>query len=109
MEVDNLSAADALIGASIVSKTRKAYTTKMNAIIRFYTEQLNREFVAPVNREDILRFFGWLIDEKHKDKPLAVSSVTGYKSALKWYYKERRLTMAMYKIATYSLEQVAIN
>ena len=93
MEIDNLSAADALIGASIVTKTRQAYTSKVNAIKKYYSEHLHREFVAPINREDILRFFGWLIDDKHKDKPLAVSSVTGYKSALKWYYKEKRLTM----------------
>ncbi len=51
------------------------------------------EFTVPVQRVDILRFFGWLIDEKHKDTPLAISSVKMYKSALKWYYKENNTIM----------------
>lgn len=36
-------------------------------------------------------FFGWLIDIKHKDKPVAFSTVRQYKSALVWYYKEHKL------------------
>jgi hypothetical protein len=38
-----------------------------------------------------MAFFGWLIDVEHKDRPLAISSVHLYKSALGWYYKERKL------------------
>lgn len=33
----------------------------MRAIGRYYTEQLQREFTVPVDRDDILAFFGWLI------------------------------------------------
>ena len=47
-----------------------------------------------VQRDHILQFFGWLINEKHKDKPAAISTVTLYKSALKWHYKENKLIMS---------------
>ena len=93
MDVSNLSAADALIAERVVSRTKLQYEGKIKAITRYYTENLRREFTVPVRRLDILKFFGWLIDEKHKDTPLAISSVKMYKSALKWYYKERNVMM----------------
>ena len=101
MNADNLSAADALIGGRIVPRTKQQYegrSGRMNAIKRYYcnyTDELGREFNVPVERDDILAFFGWLIEDKHhNDEPLAISSVKGYKSALKWYYKEHRLIIA---------------
>lgn len=94
MSSENLSAADVLIGGRIVSRTKQQYEGKIKAIARYYTEQLSREFVVPAQRDDILAFFGWLIDEKHKDEPLAISSVKMYKSALKWFYKEHRVVMS---------------
>jgi hypothetical protein len=84
------SAADALISGRVVMGTKQQYQGKINAVKQFYT-QFNREFTLPVQREDILAFFGWLIDVKNKDKPLAFSSVRQYKSALVWYYKEHKL------------------
>jgi hypothetical protein len=94
MEATNLSAADALIGQRVVPRSKQKYEANIRVISKFYTEQLNHPFAVPVERDDILAFFGWLIDQKHKDKPLAISSVTLYKSALKWYYKEQRLIMS---------------
>jgi hypothetical protein len=93
MSAVNLSAADALIGGRIVPRTKLQYQSKIRAIKRYYTEQLHLDFSVPVDRDDILAFFGWLIDVQHKDRPLAISSVHLYKSALGWYYKERRLIM----------------
>jgi hypothetical protein len=91
MSADNLSAADALIGGRVVMRTRQQYEGKIRAMQRYYTDELGREFDVPVVRDDILAFFGWLIDVKHKEDPLSISSVKQYKSALKWHYKERRL------------------
>ena len=90
----NLSAADALIGERVVARTKQSYESKVKAIAAYYTERLHRPLTVPVQRDDILGFFGWLIDEKHKDKPAAISTVTLYKSALKWYYKEHKLIMS---------------
>jgi hypothetical protein len=94
MEATNLSAADSLIGERIVAKTKKAYQAKVKTIAVYYTEHLRRQFAVPVQRNHILGFFGWLIDEKHKDKPAAISTVALYKSALKWHYKECKLIMS---------------
>jgi hypothetical protein len=93
MDVTNLSAADTLIGERVVPRTKQSYAAKVKAIAKFYTEQLNKEFTVPVQRDDILGFFGWLISQKHKDKPPAMSTVTLYKSALKWHYMEMKLIM----------------
>jgi hypothetical protein len=91
----NLSAADALIGGRIVARTKLRYESKIRAIAKFYKVHLDpprgRRFTVPVDRDDILAFFGWLIDVEHKDRPLAISSVHLYKSALGWYYKKRKL------------------
>jgi hypothetical protein len=75
MNASNLSAADALIAERVVSRTKQQYESKIKAIALYYTNHLDCEFTVPVQRVDILRFFGWLIDEKHKDTPLAISSV----------------------------------
>jgi hypothetical protein len=91
MSADDLSAADALIGERVVPQTKRAYTSKINAIQRYYKEELGRDFAVPVQKKHILGFFGWLIDVKHKEEPLSISTVKMYKSALKWYYKEKRL------------------
>jgi hypothetical protein len=93
LNIDNLSSADALIGGRIVTRTKQQYEGKIKVINTYYTEHLAQAFAVPVQRDDILGFFGWLIDKKHKDKPVAVSTVMGYKSALKWYYKERKVIM----------------
>jgi hypothetical protein len=93
MSAGNLSAADALIGGRIVARTKLQYQSKIRAIEKYYRDQLHRDFTIPVDRNDILAFFGWLIDVQHKDRPLAISSVHLYKSALGWYYKERKLIM----------------
>jgi hypothetical protein len=86
------SSADALIGGRVVNATKHQYKGKIRAIQQFYTQQ-RLEFNVPVERHEILAFFGWLIDVKHKDKPLAFSSVRSFKSALVWYYKEHKLIM----------------
>jgi hypothetical protein len=84
------SSADALIGGRVVMATKQQYSSKLRAIRQFYTEH-QIEFTLPVQLQEIRAFFGWLIDVKNKDKPLAVSSVRAYKSALVWYYKENKL------------------
>ena len=70
----NLSAADALIGERVVLRTKQSYESKVKAIAAYYTERLHRPLTVPVQRDDILGFFGWLIDEKHKNKPAAIST-----------------------------------
>lgn len=52
------SAADALINARIVSGTKANYQGKLNAIKRYYSDQLHSEFTVPVKLEAILDFFG---------------------------------------------------
>lgn len=91
MSGHNLSAADVLIGRRIVPRTKQQYQSKIRSIVRYYNDHLSCEFSVPVERDHILAFFGWLIEDKHKDEPLAISSVKGYKSALKWWYEEHRL------------------
>jgi hypothetical protein len=84
------SSADALIGGRVVLATKHQYEGKIKAIQHFYTQQ-HIDFHLPVQLHEIRAFFGWLIDTKHTDKPLAFSSVRSYKSALVWYYKEHKL------------------
>jgi hypothetical protein len=88
------SAATALIDARIVPNTKNMYQQRLETIKQFYTEHLNQDFVIPVVREHILSFFGWLLEVKHKNKPIAMSTVRQYKSALKWSYKQERQMMA---------------
>ena len=68
MSVDDLSAADALIGGCVATRTKQQYQGMIRAIQRYYTDALNREFAVPVARADILGLFGWLIT-RHKDEP----------------------------------------
>ena len=81
MDATNLSAADTLIGERVVARTRQAYGAKIKTIANYYSERLQQPFTVPVQRDHILQFFGWLINEKHKDKPAAISTITLYKSA----------------------------
>jgi hypothetical protein len=83
------SSADALIGGRVVMATKQQYEGKIRAIQHFYAQQ-DIEFKLPLQLHEIRAFFGWLIDGKQKDKPLAFSSVRSYKSALVWYYKEHK-------------------
>ncbi|MGH2639759.1 MAG: hypothetical protein ACRDF4_10870 [Rhabdochlamydiaceae bacterium] len=86
------SSADALIDCRVVPGTRHIYNGRIAAIEQFYKEhKLN--FTLPLRGKDILAFFGWLINIKHLTKPLAFSSVRLYKSALMWYYKEKKVIM----------------
>jgi hypothetical protein len=86
------SSAEALIGGRVVKATKQLYAGKIAGIEQFYTQH-HLNFTLPLQLSDILSFFGWLIDTKHKTKPLAFSSVRQYKSALVWHYKEKRVTM----------------
>jgi hypothetical protein len=86
------SSADALIDGRVVQGTKHQYSIKVAAIQQFYIQH-HLDFTLPLQSKDILSFFGWLINTKHKDKPLAVSSARLYKSALKWHYKEKKLIM----------------
>ena len=93
MDATNLSAADTLIGERVVPRTKQMHTAKAKAFAKYYTEQLDKEFSVPVERDDILAFFGWFISQKHKNDPPAISTVQLYKSALKWHYTELKLIM----------------
>jgi hypothetical protein len=89
----NLAAADALIAERVVPRTKKQYEGKIKSIASFYSDEFNRDFTVPLRRVQIKKFFGWLIDVKHIDSPLAISTVKMYKSAIKWYYKEHNAIM----------------
>ena len=84
------SSADALIGGRVVPATKHQYQGKGRAIKDFYAQH-RIEFNLPVHLQQIRAFFGWLIDVRHKNKSLALSSVRSYKSALVWWYKEHKL------------------
>ena len=66
MDATNLSAADTLIGERVVARTKQAYGAKIKTIANYYSERLQQPFTVPVQRDHILQFFGWLINEKHK-------------------------------------------
>jgi hypothetical protein len=57
------SEADALIDGRIVDNTKRLYQCKLRIIERYYSEKLQKEFKIPVARQDILSFFGWLIEQ----------------------------------------------
>jgi hypothetical protein len=88
------SSADAIIGERICSSTKRLYASKIKTIRQFYADHLSLEFTIPVILGQIRAFFGWLLDDKHKDKPLAPSTSRHYKSALVWLYKEEKLIIA---------------
>ena len=90
----SVAAADALIGARVVSSTQKGYKSCIRQIERYFITELHHtSFTVPVQSVDILSFFGWLVNHKFKAKPAASSTIRSYKSALKWYYKEQKVTM----------------
>jgi len=76
------SAAD--VGGRVVNKTKIQYENRIKLLKQFY-EKNNKSFVLPLESNDILAFFGSL---SLNDKPMATSTVGGYKSAIGWYYKE---------------------
>ena len=84
------SAANALIDARVVKGTKRQYNSKLTLINAYFTDNLGYALTVPVELAAILGFFGWLIDIKHKEKPAAFSTVRGYKSALVWFYKEKK-------------------
>lgn len=88
------AAADALIGARVVSSTQKGYRSCIKQIEAYFTTQLHHSaFTVPVALSDILSFFGWLVESKFSAKPAAASTIRSYKSALKWFYKEQKIIM----------------
>ena len=68
------SAAAALIDGRILPDTKKMYKQRLTIIKQFYSEHLQLEFSIPVTAQHIINFFGWLIEVKHKDKPVSVPS-----------------------------------
>ena len=90
----SVAAADALIGARVVNSTQKGYRSCIRQIEHYFVTQLHHSsFTVPVLLNDILSFFGWLVDSKFKAKPAASSTIRSYKSALKWWYKEQKVIM----------------
>ena len=90
----SVAAADALIGARVVNSTQKGYRSCIRQIEHYFITQLHHSsFTVPVILNDILSFFGWLVDSKFKAKPAASSTIRSYKSALKWWYKEQKVIM----------------
>ena len=86
------AAADALIDARVVSSTKRNYQGRLKLITKYYVDELRRTALTlPVQLDDILSFFGWLIDTHHEGKPAAFSTIRAYKSAIVWLYKERKL------------------
>ena len=90
----SVAAADALIGARVVSSTQKGHKSCIRQIERYFITELHHtSFTVPVQSVDILSFFDWLVNHKFKAKPAASSTIRSYKSALKWYYKEQKVTV----------------
>jgi hypothetical protein len=89
------AAAERLIGRRVVQKTQQRYQCCLKQIDHYFVTHLHyTTFIVPVLLDDILRFFGWLTTVHFKPPKLAaISTVRSYKSALKWYYKEKKVTM----------------
>jgi hypothetical protein len=89
------AAAEQLIGARVVKKTQQRYRCCLKQIEEYFVTHLHyASLTVPLPQGDILRFFGWLTTVKFKPPKLAANStVRSYKSALKWYYKEKKVTM----------------
>ena len=85
------AAATALIGARVVASTKKGYTSNLTQLRNYYVNELGcRDITLPVREDDIIGFFGWLVDTKFKEKPAAPSTIRAYKSALLWYHGEHK-------------------
>jgi len=88
------AAAAALIGARVVASTKKGYNSNIKQLKSYYVEELRcRDIILPVRLDDVIGFFGWLVDSKFKDKPAAPSTIRAYKSALLWYHAEHKQTL----------------
>ena len=82
------SAASVLIDSRIADSTRKRYDTSLKVMKKWWRDSFGRDLTVPVDRDRIVSFFGWLVETKYKDKPVAVSTLRGYKSALVSLYTE---------------------
>ena len=87
------SAATVLIDGRIAVNTRKRYETSLKVLRKWWKDSFNRNLSVPVDRDAIVSFFGWLVDTKYKEKPVAVSTLRGYKSALVFLYKESQAVL----------------
>jgi hypothetical protein len=93
LSASSAAAADALIGARVVQNTKRKYESMIAVMQQYWSEAHGSAFTVPVQLDAILAFFGWLINTKYKDKPAAFSTVRLYKSALVWWYKEKKIVM----------------
>lgn len=61
---------------------------------QWWDDNEHGEFTPPLPIDAVAAFFGWLVTEKHKDKPAAFSTFCGYKSALMWHYAEHDVVVS---------------
>jgi UDP-galactopyranose mutase len=85
--------ADNLVAGRVVEKTVKRYVNMVNIAKRFWRIH-NKTFKVPLNLDMVYSFFGHITQPDSEDKYKAVTTVSGYKSALKWWYKEQNSQMS---------------
>ena len=58
-----------------MNSTKKGYNSCIKQLREYYVTELGRRDIAlPVREEDIIGFFGWLVDTKFNDKPAPPST-----------------------------------
>jgi hypothetical protein len=91
---------DAVIGQRVVNKTRLHYEQTFKFITRYCNENIpgscneDGDLIIPINQEHLETFFGDMsadIDDSGKVK--SHSTLTGYVTAIKHYYKENRIAI----------------
>ncbi len=117
------SAADHIYALRVGTRSTKNYMSKINTIKAFLIstghQDASRDVIVPLSLDVIKHIFGWLstntqlpnrnkrtrlapevnfqedVENNHGDTSITISPscMQGYKSALRWYYLEKQVTM----------------
>ena len=88
---------DAIIGQRVISKTRTKYAQTFNYITEYcrmhYPDSVNEDgkLIIPMSHEHLSGFLGDMGADRPDGTIKAHTTITGYCTALKHYYKENRV------------------
>jgi hypothetical protein len=78
----------------IVTKTKDCYQSKINQMKDYWRKHSSRTFKIPLAVDTVISFFGSLSTPKD-ERYLAVSTISSFKSALKWLYKQSKSQISL--------------
>lgn len=93
LDVDTQRAATVMSNC-VVEGTKVKYASKLKMMRKFFHQkQIEQHGTLPFIAANVMKFFGYLAgkDTQESKKPMAVSTMRSYKSALKYAYREKKI------------------